>query len=65
MIRLDNEYIRALEEAEPQAVEECATCWATLYVGEEVVRDADDNYFCDNECCEIFHGIHEIILGEE
>ena len=65
MFDLDNEYIRALCEVEPQKLEECAYCWAELLEGQEVVKDKDDNHFCDADCCEQFHGIHELILGEE
>ena len=63
MMHLDNEYIRALGEAEPWSVVECcANCHEDLYVGQEVVKDEDDNYFCDSCCAEDFHGIEEIIL---
>lgn len=62
MIQLDNEYIRALEEVEPQVVEECANCWGQLLEGEEVVKDADNNYFCDEDCCRIYHGLETLIL---
>lgn len=62
MIHLDNEYIRALGEAEPRVVECCANCHEDLYEGQEVVKDEDDNYFCDSCCAEDFHGIEECIL---
>lgn len=55
---LNDAYIKALEEAEPEIKEQCDECFAELYEGDEVVVDGI-NTFCDFFCANTFHGIEE------
>lgn len=61
---VSDEYIYNLMEQgqEAQVVATCENCLAELYSGEEVIEDADGNYFCDEACAGSFHEFNEVIL---
>lgn len=65
---LHDRYLESFSgEKEDQQIvsEQCCWCDGELLKGEEVVKDTEGNYFCDEECAGSYHGFKEIMLEGE
>lgn len=60
--KVDAYILGSVEQGEDEVVESCEWCSSQLYRWEEVLKDTDGNYFCDDFCAKAFYGVKEVIL---